>query len=70
VPRPLLIRFWLVAATLGAFGALAPGGCDCDHERAACTRDGDCADQQVCYTDQQCVPRDVAVRAGGDVGDE
>lgn len=68
---PLLSR-WLTRLTFIAFGGLVSGtaGCDCEAERSACARDGDCGNGGVCFTDDRCLPRDAAERAGATLGDE
>lgn len=45
-------------------------GCTSPVDRPSCTRDGDCSNAQVCYPDDRCVPRAVAVREGAIVGSE
>lgn len=44
--------------------------CASPSDRAACTRDGDCGNDQVCYFDDRCFPRPVAIREGATIGDE
>lgn len=52
---------------LALLGAIA---CSSPTERAVCARDGDCGNEQVCYSDDRCLPRDLGIRQGGDIGDE
>ncbi len=61
--------FAVVVGLIGAASA-GPSGCTCVSDRAACGRDGDCGNGEVCYFDDRCVPRAVAERLGANVGDE
>ena len=61
VPRA---RTWLLVLATLITGAVTGGqlGCSCAAERAACTRDGDCGEGEVCLADGYCVPRAAAER--------
>lgn len=48
----------------------AHASCTCAGDRAECERDGDCANEEVCYVDDRCVSRELAIRRGADVGNE
>ena len=69
---PSILVRWLLRLSLVALGGLFSGtaGCNCEAERSACARDGDCGNGQVCFTDDKCLPRDAATRAGATIGDE
>ncbi|MEZ4364357.1 MAG: c-type cytochrome domain-containing protein [Kofleriaceae bacterium] len=70
-PVSLLVRCVtpvVIALLAGGFAGAA--GCTCEAERTACTRDGDCGNDQVCYIDDRCLPREVAEREGAPLGDE
>ncbi len=65
------VRWIARLVTVALAGALAGAtGCTCASDRAACVRDGECGDGEVCYSDDRCVPRAVAERVGATVGDE
>jgi len=62
-------RFRLALAMAAVLG-MALAGCSCSAERAPCARDDDCADGEVCYIDELCLPATTARHLGAQVGRE
>jgi len=59
---PRMAPFLLLALAMTA-------GCRWSLPRASCAEDRDCAEGDVCWHDGFCLPRDVAVGKGGEIGD-